>query len=241
MVSMTSSEITLTVQGFSFTHTGKRHRQQGQPSQDRVYFGRIRGASVLVVCDGMGSRPLAGKGAEAAVRAAKQAVRQWVSIHHPPVGHLVRLIELLWRLQVLPLKAEDCATTCCVVVLQDDMHVTVASLGDATVVYHDTQERFVLTRPPEDYANHTHALGVAHHMDCWHTRSFQAAGPFSLMVMTDGIADDIKPGSHFDLLEDLSPWCQVSPQKRWHQLKGLLASSGGSDDQSLIYLEGRMA
>ncbi|MBM4292801.1 MAG: protein phosphatase 2C domain-containing protein [Deltaproteobacteria bacterium] len=101
---------------------GPAHIAEGAPCQD-AWLGVCEPAARLaVVCDGLGSRARSREGAQAATRAARAAWRLWRRGPEAGAEELVRLLEVLWRLQLLALaeaaggapSPDEAATTCLV-------------------------------------------------------------------------------------------------------------------------------
>src|SRR5689334_15794371 len=101
------------IQMFGASVRGPRNKREAKSNQDSCL--RVRGAfgHLIVVCDGLGSRPASDLGARTACVAVRQAAGLW-----PGAGtaadpaHLVRLVEVLWRLRLAPRTPAECATTC---------------------------------------------------------------------------------------------------------------------------------
>lgn len=233
---------------FGASVTGPAHLEAGQPGQDAWAGGLFRtgdGTTVqyLVVCDGLGSRPQARHGARAAVRATRAAIRHWGRVAQAPPGQLIRLIELLWRLEVSPHDPQACATTCLVAAVQtrgERSRITVATLGDGMAACREHGAVTTVGGRGDGYANQTVALGTPHHMDAWATRSWETAAPCSLMLATDGVADDLQPAALPAFLDWLDGVGRQAPRARGPTLRRALERwpvPGHSDDKTIAVLQ----
>lgn len=200
---------------FGATVRGPAHIADGVPNQDSWGRGRAGTAHVVVVSDGMGSRPHSQDGARAACRAVVDAVRQWRRHPDAPVDILLGLVHLLWRARVAPKAPEQCACTCLFAVVEPDGSGVAAQLGDGLVVLRDgTHVSTLATRSGDEFANETAALGVTSRISAW-TKLQLDTRPRSVILCTDGVADDLLP----DRLGNFVDWLitdvrRAGPTKR---------------------------
>lgn len=232
---------------FGASVTGPAHREAGLANQDAWTAGQFRtadrtGVQYLAVCDGLGSRPQAREGARAATRAARLAIRHWGSAAQASPGQLVRLVELLWRLEVSPYDPQTCATTCLLAAVQttgDCSRITVATLGDGLAAYCENGAVTTVGGRGDGYANQTVALGTPHHMDAWTTRTWETGASFSLMLATDGVADDLQPAALPAFVNWLERVGRRAPRARGPTLRRALERwpvPGHSDDKTIAVL-----
>lgn len=233
---------------FGASVAGPAHREAALQNQDAWTSGLFRtedGTQVqfLAVCDGLGSRLQSREGARAAVRAARLAVRHWGTARQASPGQLIRLIELLWRLEVSPHDPQACATTCLVAAVQTRSglsRVTVATLGDGLAAYRENGVVTTVGGRGDGYANQTVALGIPHHMDAWATQIWETEDSFSLILATDGVADDLQPAALPTFLDWLDGVGQRAPRARGPTLRRALERwpvPGHSDDKTIAVLQ----
>lgn len=195
---------------FGATIRGPGHVAEGLSNQDAWGRGRIGSARVVVVSDGMGSRPHAREGARAACKAVVDAVRQWRRHPDAPVDVLLGLVHLLWRARVAPRAPEDCACTCLFAVVEPDGSGVTAQIGDGLVVLRDDGGVTPLAaRAERGFANETCALGVTARLSAWSRLPLERRSR-SLVLCTDGVADDLRP----DRLDAFVDWliAEVRPE-----------------------------
>lgn len=232
---------------FGVSVAGPAHVAAGTENQDawactRWQVGRSA-VQCAVVCDGLGSRPQGGAGARAGVRAARQAVRHWSRAPGSPAGLLVRLVEVLWRLEVAPLPPEDGATTCLVVVtLEEDggRRIVMLALGDGVAVVERAEGLVVVGgRGEEAFGNVTVGLGTPHHMNDWQVQDFKTSGPVRVLLLSDGIADDVPLDNLPPFLRWLADLEGRPAQERGRVLRRSLRQwpvPGHIDDKTLVYV-----
>jgi serine/threonine protein phosphatase PrpC len=220
-------------------------------NQDAWAGGRFRiagGTTVhfLVVCDGLGSCLSGREGALAAVRATRKAVRLWGAVEGAGTGTLTRLIELLWRLEVTPHDPRQWATTCLVSVLQvrtDASELTVVTLGDGLVLVRAEKTLTVIGGRGDTFVNQTIGLGIPHRMEAWRERQWTPVGAFTLVLCTDGVADDLRREALPEFVDWLEPLAQGPPRTAGSALRRALRDwpvPQHSDDKTVAVLLARM-
>jgi len=228
---------------FGTTVPGPAHIAAGLPNQDAWGHATVRGYRVVVVADGLGSRPRSQDGSKAAVAAVPQALRAWLRHPHAPIEVLLGLVHLLWRTALAPIEPEEAATTCLFAALAPDGSGLVAQLGDGLVLVEERGEGIPLAHRPDDsFTNLTLALGATRRINAWHWRRLEP-GPGRLLLCTDGVADDLLPDRHPALLDwleqDLLP---LPPQQRWRNLARELRdwpTPHHTDDKTLAFIRSR--
>ncbi|RMG19790.1 MAG: protein phosphatase 2C domain-containing protein [Deltaproteobacteria bacterium] len=212
-----------TVDTFGASVRGPRNRREGRANQDA--WARASGpfGDLIVVCDGMGSRPNSSVGARAACAAAKKAVRLWpgtASSADPRL--LVRLVEILWRLELTPRMASDCATTCAMALREPDGNILIAGLGDglAVIKWADGSLSTLGGRDAGAFGDETLALGTTHEIDDWWIGVEPPGSGRTVVLATDGVADDIdssRLAGFVDwLADDIGP---IEAATRWRRLR----------------------
>ena len=99
---------------FGASVRGPAHRAESKPNEDCWLGATGRFGSLIVVSDGLGSKPQARRGAQSACIATLRAVRSWFAEDAGPVERIPARIEALWLDAVAPYTGADCASTCLV-------------------------------------------------------------------------------------------------------------------------------
>ena len=183
---------------------GPEHRREGRPNQD-AWLSRLgRGTALAIVCDGLGSRPHSAVGSRAACRAVADAVRLWLAGPEAPPDLLLRLVHALWNIRVHADGREESATTCLFAVATPDGRLLLAQLGDGSVMLKTGQGTTTLEPLSDRFGNSTTGLGIASDLREWRVHlEPRVAGSASILLATDGIADDILPAKRLDFLDFL--------------------------------------
>lgn len=209
------------VEWFGASVRGPFHKREGRPNEDA--WEGISGSfgTAVVVSDGMGSKPNARTGAHMACRAVKDALRHWVRANGASPAVLLRLIHLLWGLQVLPAREEDSAATCLFAVVVPSGELLVGKLGDGIVAIRETDGKVdVLGDERRGFSNQTTGLGVAKSLKEWSIVTRPSLPPgAAVLLASDGIADDLIGDRLGDFIGFVTKdFGSMEPAQRWRSL-----------------------
>ncbi len=211
-----------TTLSFGASIRGPLHLQQGITNQDAWLRAEGSFGSLIVVCDGLGSRPDALLGSRSACLAVREACVRWTRVTGAPVYYLVHLIEVLWRLRIYPCAPPDAATTCLLALALPTGEMVVGGIGDGLVAIRtgDLPVSTIIGDRADSFSNETCALGVSPGMKAWHLTKLPFSHQQRLAVLaSDGVADDLNP----EKLDDFCDWLifsfeELHPVQRWHRL-----------------------
>ncbi|MEM5430581.1 PP2C family serine/threonine-protein phosphatase [Cupriavidus oxalaticus] len=174
------------------TVTGPGHRFESALNQDALRVRGERGGWFAAVADGLGSRALSHVGSRLAVRIAQ---RTWdADGASSDARESIRQFYQSW-LRALPAAAPDAfATTLLAARCGSDGSCRVIQLGDGLVLYRAAGVFDVLSGARTGFGNETDALGVTRSFSAWRTARISLSEPGDgVMLMTDGVADDLRP------------------------------------------------
>ena len=225
---------------FGATVTGPAHLREGRPNQDAWGHARVGRHRVVVVADGLGSKPRSSQGARAATAAVPEAVRCWLRHPEAKTEVLLGLVHLLWRAHIDPLEPADAATTCLFALLGPDGSGLLAQLGDGLIlVEEDGQVEPLWSRPADSFSDRTQALGCTKQLGAWRTRALAPADR-QLLLCTDGVADDLLPGKYGELMGWLDKELRPLPRvRRWRVVAKELRdwpTPRHTDDKTLAFV-----
>lgn len=201
---------------------GPRNKKAQQRNQDS--WLRVTGSfgTLIAVCDGLGSKSESRHGADAACKAAKQAIKLWPGCNSgADPKHLIHLLEVLWRFALNKAQPPDCATTCCFALCEPDGHVLLAGLGDvmAIVVSHEEEVTAYGTREEDTFGNETVALGTSHRIDDWWFDIREPDEVHHIVLASDGVADDLDREQLGEFIAALTEtYGELEPAMRWRAL-----------------------
>ena len=231
------------VQSVAVSETGPKHRLNGEPNQDACLCAQGRYGWLVVVSDGLGSRPHSDHGSRNACLAVRDAVRHWSINPLSPPERLAPLIQALWRTRIAPFRPEECATTCVLALRQQTGQWVVGGIGDGMAVLQngDRDLNYVIGGERSGFLNETVGLGVSTSAKDWRFVVYPEDTQMTVaMIATDGVSDDLMP----ERTESFTTWLvetlqALSPRRRVARVRGMLRkwpSSKHSDDKSLAVI-----
>ena len=206
---------------FGASVAGPRHISKGLRNEDAWLRVNGKFGSLIVVCDGLGSRPHARLGARTACVAVQDAVKEWSKSKDAPISYLTHLIEVLWRIKLHPCKASDGATTCLLAWVRPNGEWIIGGIGDGLIVVKTGTEPPVsylgIEDRGEEFANETQALGIS--KKAWDLKILKPTKKERYAILaTDGVSDDLDPKKIHQFCEWLSNLSKLPPLPRWREL-----------------------
>jgi len=206
---------------FGASVRGPLHRRAGTPNEDAWLRAEGRFGKLIVVCDGMGSKPNARAGAHAACVAVKEAVTRWAKVDGAPPSLLTHLIEVLWRLRLHPMDPTSAATTCLFALATTKGTWIIGGVGDGIALVRSASDlRVVVGDRIVNFSNETNGLGASKGPKAWTLIELPPTDNERIAVVaTDGVADDLLP----ERLDGLCDWListfeHKKPAERWRGL-----------------------
>jgi serine/threonine protein phosphatase PrpC len=203
---------------FGASVAGPAHRVARKLNEDRWLGASGSFGSLIVVSDGLGSKPQARRGAQAACTATLRAVRSWFSEGGGSFEQLLPRIEAFWLEEIAPHDRTDCAATCLMALAHRDGGSYVAALGDGMAAVRSGRavDRIEFPRGSSAFSNETMSLGGS---GTWASRRYGVAEVDAVVLASDGVSDDLRSDRIADfiawLTDDIAP---LQPQPRWRQL-----------------------
>jgi len=228
---------------FGASVVGPHHRAEGKPNEDSWLGARGAFGTLVVVSDGMGSRPQARLGAQMACRAVLDAVRSWHKAGASNLNDLLVRIEPTWCSLIAPSTSRDCATTCLFALAHTSGHLHVAAIGDGLALLRTRQgPEWIVGPRSAGFSNETVALGQS---APWTSRSFARDRGDVVVLATDGVADDLLPERIDGFVQCImDEFAGMAPGQRWRALQQELKAwptPHHTDDKTLGFLVRREA
>ena len=227
--------------------TGRRHRLEDTPCQDRVAVRRTEELVCCTLADGAGSRSHSELGAECVTRAAAELLTGefealW-AMEQPPLAEAVisRCVQALNSLEP-PIYELACTLLFCV--CHRDGRFLAGHLGDGVMI-HEAEGELSVFSPPENgaFQNETYFITGADAVGHLRLRRGRWMCEGALLMMSDGTADSLyryADGTPASACRTLAGWLregeeEVVSQALQDNLERTFAGRT-SDDMSLILL-----
>ena len=216
---------------------GPRHLDLGERNQDAMALSGWRGGWIAAVADGLGSRTRSELGARSACQVSRRILR--AASKSFDLSATLPLIHQKWLEAIEPTTPRDAATTLLFgrVTAEGDVHT--AQLGDGLLLVRCAGQFRCITPNRTAYGNQTWALESTHVQDKWSTTQGQLTeSGDGVVLMTDGIADDLEPAQLADFFEALYQDLSTRNRRRgrrWLQSElNDWATPLHSDDKTLV-------
>lgn len=225
---------------FGASVIGPGHLATGKPNQDAwVAFHQVWGDGIAV-SDGLGSKPFADFGSHAACLAVACAVHTCHSKTEIEDALLSDLIRDNWLSRIAPLESRDCAATCLFAFPMNDGVVRMGLLGDGLVAAVKTDGSVVSLSDDktEGFSNITAALSSNVTEKDWQWLSIPESDCSSIILCTDGVADDLADVNGFvkEIADAHRSLASVSAARRVREALENWPTPKHSDDKTIACL-----
>lgn len=178
---------------------GPAHVVSGLPNQDSMFIRNSKKFWLAVVSDGMGSRPHAHIGSRLACKAAFDVTQQLD--FSTPDRILVERIYQRWLQLLGNFSPNDAVATFLMAWGKPNGECRLFQLGDGAVLYHQNETKQLLMSKSEGtFSNETTGLGLSKKWSDWNCKKIKLKkSGQGLILMTDGISDDIDDLDDFSL------------------------------------------
>ncbi|EPB0854873.1 PP2C family serine/threonine-protein phosphatase [Yersinia enterocolitica] len=224
------------------TVIGPLHVKAHLPNQDAWMARRYQWGNVIVVADGLGSKAHSAHGAKAACLAIFDAARHYQRFPAAPVHDILRLAHAYWLVRIAPFSAAECATTCLFAIQTADL-ITLGRLGDGMIsvlAVKDNDDFLLADDKQGSFSNYTTSLRSEFKPEQWDVTTVAAFAVNAVMLCTDGISDDLRPGSERAFSRELhSAYLDVANAARRKDLRRWLTDwpvPGHTDDKTIACL-----
>lgn len=222
---------------------GPLHVRMRIPNQDAWLARKYVWGRVLAVADGLGSKPHSDVGSRSVCRAVARAARECAAAGEECMRcNLTKLIHRYWLEGLCGYTANECATTCLFAVLAGSV-LTLGRLGDGMVVAtgRDNDADTLLMEGKEGaFANMTHCL---HSEQCprgWELLQLPTESCTHVLLSTDGVADDLEPGTHTAFARALlEAYSNMPRHAAYRDLRSTLVQwprPGHTDDKTIAFM-----
>lgn len=221
------------------TVIGRSHTKAGLPNQDFWMARRFKWGNVIVVSDGLGSKPHSDHGSKAACLAVFEAARTYQNSPDAKIVDILRILHANWLVKISPFSSSDCLATC-LFAIQIEGVITLGRLGDGMIIAYGESEKSCLTlndNKQDSFSNYTNCLQQEFNADHWDTATVDSAECRAVILCTDGISDDLLHESQIIFAQELySTYANVASKERKKDLKRWLNDwpvPGQSDDKTI--------
>jgi len=220
--------------------TGPAHIVLRIPNQDSYSAKIFKSGFIAVVADGLGSSRFSNVGSKAVCRAVIDASGVWIREKSNSCEKLLKLIKVLWELYLGNYSVEDCGTTCLFVILRNN-ELLLFQLGDGLILNSGKNGNYVHPASKKEFSNLTNSMHNNKRIDEWSMAKILVKGGNSLMICTDGIADDLFCEKYFDFMKFIkSKISGIKKSKRESIIRNMLVNwptKNHTDDKTILIID----
>lgn len=172
---------------------GPLHIRENIPNQDYWLGKEYSWGSILVVSDGLGSKPYADVGSKAACESVVKIAEKWDFDKDFDQDRFTNRIHSEWLRRISPLRAEDCSATC-LFAIQVGGNCFLGKLGDGLICLGSRSDQAYLEVSHDNsqgFSNLTLSLYSRHYSSDWQVSIHDSSLYDFVFMCTDGIADDL--------------------------------------------------
>jgi len=221
---------------------GPSHIRSGTANQDAWIARHYTWGNLVVVADGLGSKPHSDIGSRSICMSVVEAAKIYQKKSQAKPNDLLRLVHSIWRINISPYSVSDCATTC-LLALQIDELIILARLGDGMIciVSDEYKNNPVLSDDKQgSFSSYTDSLRQDFDAKQWEIVTLNAEQCNAILLCTDGISDDLLPEKQQDFCKGfITEFSQQSKKTRNKSIKKMLNNwpvPHHSDDKTIACL-----
>lgn len=184
---------------FGASVVGPGHIESGLPNQDAWAAFHHDWGDVIVVSDGLGSKPYSDFGSRAACLAVALTMRTHASESKIDCVKASDDIRTKWISLLAPLDPRDCAATCLFAFRRQDEPLLIGMLGDGLIaaVNRDGSIKTHTEDKNDGFSNVTSALSTEVRPNAWRWLTAAQAECQAILLCSDGVADDLSDSAGF--------------------------------------------
>lgn len=172
---------------------GPGHIMERRLNQDAWISFRTKDGIGIAVSDGLGSKSLSNFGSRAACRAVRLAAKNTENERRVlSTEHVASQIKSFWLDALGPIDPNEAGATCLFAYTNSGDFV-VGALGDGciAVISRDNSIKVLEVDKSRDFLNSTNALSPKTQVTNWRLAKYPARDVEAVIIMSDGIADDL--------------------------------------------------
>lgn len=223
--------------------TGESHKERNKRCEDAVLAKEYPFGVILAVSDGVGSHRYARTGANAIVRAVHMTFTELAAcgLHEEKIGDRI----VRHYAEIVPAnKHSQAAATCLYAAHLYGIGLFIGQAGDGMICCETEGKQIKMEEPKTESRNEVSPVISDPEKVIWRTEIIedQNIGKIRLMLMTDGISEEIVPGKEHDMMNFLEEKLSVRKNKQNRVLKLLLRKeldTMSKDDKTIaVYCRG---
>lgn len=225
--------------GYGATVKGKLHKENKMPNQDYYLIDNHMEYTLVVVCDGLGSKKYSHHASKKLSKIIKKEVRNRYKNHNMNPIEMISSIQNEYLKKLWPYKLDNADTTC-LFSLISSKNILLFQLGDGINALCINDKIILADEVEKDFTNETRAFGKSNKSD-WKIRviSKEENSNYKLLLCTDGISEDLIEYNLVEFINTLSS----TLDKRYKKNKSLIKlinnwpNKYSKDDKTIVVVK----
>lgn len=222
---------------------GPGHIKDDLPNQDYAYVCFVGKFLLAMVCDGLGSHLHSDYGARTLCSLFPDCFLEWIKYRPNKIDDFLKLLQSRWLIRTRKMGVETCGCTCQLVILNPKGKGWIAQLGDGMTLVRHKDEIAKFTEKKIGFGNETLAMGDGNLQSHWRKSKIDVSTSGDrLLIMTDGISEDILPQSEGKFISTFDLFFSKSRSKGQNDLTNELINwptPHHLDDKTIVAIEYR--
>ncbi|MFH5882352.1 PP2C family serine/threonine-protein phosphatase [Liberiplasma polymorphum] len=225
------------VNAYGASIKGEFHKKNKLPNQDAYLIHKHKQYTLVVVCDGLGSKKHSKRGSKKLSKAFKKEVKRFYNQQKFDFSFLIKNVAKRWERSLFPFKARDSDTTC-LFALISSKNILMAQIGDGLIVFKSKNGAVIIKEDSNDFTNETQTFNKSS-INQWTVKSIKpnAYEDLSLLLCTDGIGNDLKIEHLDDFIGDLVQTIQTKETNQNKTLVKIISNwpnKFSTDDKTIV-------
>ncbi len=190
--------------GYGASVIGKAHIRLKKPNQDSYLVCNSVEYTLVVVCDGLGSKKYSQIGSRKLCYVIKEQIKKCFKKKNLETDELIPMLQKKWRKSIWPIKPIKADTTCIFAVI-NEKNIIMCQIGDGLCALKKGDELFVLSPKNDDFSNETMTFNKSTSID-WNINIVkkEEGMEYKLILCTDGISEDLKTDILSGFIDEIS-------------------------------------
>ena len=190
--------------GYGATVKGKLHKENKMPNQDYYLIDNHMEYTLVVVCDGLGSKKYSHHASKKLSKIIKKEVRERYKKHNLNPIEMVSSIQKTYLKKLWPYKLDNADTTC-LFSLISNKNILLFQLGDGINAISINDKIILADEVEKDFTNETRAFGKSNRND-WKIKVInkEENSKYKLLLCTDGISEDLIEDNLSEFINNLN-------------------------------------
>ncbi|MGM9808362.1 MAG: PP2C family serine/threonine-protein phosphatase [Bacilli bacterium] len=190
--------------GYGASLIGKSHIKIKKPSQDSYLISNMDNYTLVVVCDGLGSKKYSHIGSKKLCKVIDKQIKLCFKHKNLDMDTLIPIIKNKWKRFIWPIKPNKADTTCIFAVV-NKKNIILCQIGDGLCAIKIDNNLVLLSEKDDDFSNETISFYKGNIRN-WNIKILKKEENvnYKVFICTDGVSEDLKKDVIKEFIEELA-------------------------------------